>query len=864
MSSRNQPQTAKILWLAFVFVTLVAFFFRFYRLANHPLGLFFDPAINGLDALRLMQRGGHVLFFPTNGGRESLFIYLLIPFIQLFNSTPLSIRALTATISLLNVVLLFAFIRSQGRQETGDRRGERGEGRLETGERRQETGEGKLETGTRNPHFWRWLAVLGSLLLAVSYWHIVITRLGQRPVLVPMLSVPLFWFFLKGWHNGQKRWFILSGVFMGLEGYSYSAARLLPVILVLALLPEFWLSDKKRLGKRFSQLLIFGITALVVYLPMAWYLLAHPAQFTARAGSVMVWNFLDTPSAVIAEIGRNGLRVLGFFCCAGSPNPIFGLPNYPGLPLLLTPFLLIGLGVALKYWRLFFFRLVVVWWLVGVFAAVVAIEAPHPLRMIVALVPTPILVALGLITFFNWLNTRFMFQIAGVKFHPLWFSFPLIFITLPGMFRAYFVDWTALQSTQGAYDYGAVAIRDTILEQADTETAIYLPLTRFNDSTLLYYLGGSFQRQAALSASPAAHALVISPEGYEQDTTWVRLQNQTTTVLPPLTAEGRQLIQSALNKNPTPIQTITGETAARIAPLTTDLTPFLQQPTLSLTAIFGPVQLTSAHYESILDPTGNGFPVTLYWQANQPMKSEYEILLRLVDDQQQAWGNGDARPTDWVYPTSFWRPKLDHIAAQQEVILQAESLPPGRYWLALSLFDPVAGQRLPLTAANSDSPDTFFIGPLKVPLPLLPAAELNANYAPVTFGDVATLSDFIVEPLPALPGESLHLTLLWETLTPPPLDYTVFVHLLNANNEIVTGHDSQPVTGTYPTSIWSPGERILDPHTLPLPPDLPPGTYRLAIGLYHQPTGIRLPLHFTDGQQDTAGRLVLPQLVEVK
>jgi hypothetical protein len=80
------------LWLAFISVTLIAAFFRFYHLADHPLGLFFDPAINGLDAIRLMERGGPVLFFPTNGGREALLIYLLTPFLWLFGTTPFSFR----------------------------------------------------------------------------------------------------------------------------------------------------------------------------------------------------------------------------------------------------------------------------------------------------------------------------------------------------------------------------------------------------------------------------------------------------------------------------------------------------------------------------------------------------------------------------------------------------------------------------------------------------------------------------------------------------------------------------------------------------------------------------------------------------
>jgi len=112
-AAANPGKTKKTLvWLAFVVVMLVAFFFRFYRLTSHPLGIFFDPAINGLDAVRLMQRGGHVLFFPTNGGRESLFMYLLIPFIRLFDTTPFALRALTATISLLTVALLFGFLHS--------------------------------------------------------------------------------------------------------------------------------------------------------------------------------------------------------------------------------------------------------------------------------------------------------------------------------------------------------------------------------------------------------------------------------------------------------------------------------------------------------------------------------------------------------------------------------------------------------------------------------------------------------------------------------------------------------------------------------------------------------------------------------
>jgi hypothetical protein len=100
-------------------------------------------------------------------------------------------------------------------------------------------------------------------------------------------------------------------------------------------------------------------------------------------------------------------------------------------------------------------------------------------------------------------------------------------------------------------------------------------------------------------------------------------------------------------------------------------------------------------------------------------------------------------------------------------------------------------------------------------------------------------------------------TLLWRALAPPPVDYTVFVHLLDANGSLVAGNDTQPLGGRYPTTIWSAGEHILDIHNLPTPADLPPGQYQLAIGLYQQTTGERLPIDDLDGSEDLQGRLIL-------
>ncbi len=122
---------------------------------------------------------------------------------------------------------------------------------------------------------------------------------------------------------------------------------------------------------------------------------------------------------------------------------------------------------------------------------------------------------------------------------------------------------------------------------------------------------------------------------------------------------------------------------------------------------------------------------------------------------------------------------------------------------------------------------------------------------PVNFGDVMEFvgHDRSAETI----GETLEVVLYWRLLRRPERHYSIFAHLLDAQGQIVGEYDRN----AYPTSFWweSGGEILLSYFPLQVKPGTPPGEYQLEFGVYHQPTGERLPI-YQNGEM-VADRLLL-------
>ena len=94
--------------------------------------------------------------------------------------------------------------------------------------------------------------------------------------------------------------------------------------------------------------------------------------------------------------------------------------------------------------------------------------------------------------------------------------------------------------------------------------------------------------------------------------------------------------------------------------------------------------------------------------------------------------------------------------------------------------------------------------------------------------------------MPPVDNQSLRLTLYWQSLAPVSADYDVFVHVLDANGELVAQVDQQPLQGLAATHLWQPGDVVRDPYQLTLPPEQSADAYTIQVGMYLRQTGERL------------------------
>jgi hypothetical protein len=122
-----------------------------------------------------------------------------------------------------------------------------------------------------------------------------------------------------------------------------------------------------------------------------------------------------------------------------------------------------------------------------------------------------------------------------------------------------------------------------------------------------------------------------------------------------------------------------------------------------------------------------------------------------------------------------------------------------------------------------------------------------------TFGDAIALRGYDLT-APAGSEEPIGLTLYWQAADRVTAPYKVFVHLLDAEGNIVAQSDKIPADGNAPTESWLAREVVTDRHEMHAPGA---GTYWLVAGLYDPASGVRPPAMDRDGNAIPNGAVPL-------
>ncbi|MBE2221928.1 MAG: hypothetical protein IAF02_10325 [Anaerolineae bacterium] len=253
--------------------------------------------------------------------------------------------------------------------------------------------------------------------------------------------------------------------------------------------------------------------------------------------------------------------------------------------------------------------------------------------------------------------------------------------------------------------------------------------------------------------------------------------------------------------------------------------------------------LTGADMSAQQLQPGDQLELWLQLAVDQTQSADYQLTTYLIDtqtDERTAVTTVD--PLNGGYRSSVWQPG-EALSLPVRLEIPAD-LSPGSYRVGLFVYDPESGEGLPTTAAAA-YPEVK-LGWLRYGSPDDGVIE-NLVSQPVesAWQDGIRLEQLDLPATALVAGDTLAVGLHWRAAQTPLRDLTVFVHLLDEAGEIVAQLDERPFAGRFPTTSWLPDEPLTDQITIPLPPDLPSGTYGLRLGFYDE--NGRLPLLNGDG-----------------
>ncbi len=416
-------------------ILLLATALRFWQLGTNPPSLTWDEAAWGYNAYSLGIDGRDEFgrFLPLNylesfgDFKPPVYAYLDIIPVKLFGLNEFAVRFPSALFGILTVLITYFL----------------------------------TKTIFWNSEQKKRYALFASLFLAISPWHIMLSRAAFEANVATFFIVSGIWLFLEGIQN--KKWhLVLSAIFFVLSMYTFNTARIVSPILVLILFFSF----HKKLFERKKQVTIAFIVGFLMLLPTLGFLFSPAARLRFREVNIFSdievvkrvnqeiendknakWPiFHNRRIAYAAEYLRHYFDNLSpsFLFIKGDGNPKFSTQDIGQLYLWDLPFFIIGIIFLFKR-KEGFWWIVPLWLLAGIVPAATARETPHALRIETTLPTFQILTAIGIVAILSKIS----------KFKYLIFTLCFLFLIFNILYflHGYYTHYSREYSGEWQYGY---------------------------------------------------------------------------------------------------------------------------------------------------------------------------------------------------------------------------------------------------------------------------------------------------------------------------------------------------------------------------------------------------------------------------
>ncbi len=251
--------------------------------------------------------------------------------------------------------------------------------------------------------------------------------------------------------------------------------------------------------------------------------------------------------------------------------------------------------------------------------------------------------------------------------------------------------------------------------------------------------------------------------------------------------------------------------------------------------------------------SGRGIiPVQIEWTATADNLPDYFITLQLTDAAGEIWAQRDTEPR--ADQRHFSALATGETLTDRHGLWVSAGTPPGEYRLTLRLTDPQSGQPVDIFGADGQPQGVdALLGTVSIIPPrrlLLPAALPRQRTLDVLFDNRLKLVGDTVPTRTLKTGDALAVSLFWQGAADdlPPL--VTWVQLQSDAGALAVS-ERPPA---YPTDRWRRGTLLRDVHRLRIPADLPPGEYRLAVGVL---TADKIRLKTGGGDQVDLGAVTI-------